>query len=30
MEPLTICVNSQTPLLQFLPSPDGAPSTVGR
>ncbi len=27
MEPLTICVNSQTPLLQFLPSPDGAPST---
>jgi glycosyltransferase involved in cell wall biosynthesis len=25
MERLTICVNSQTPLLQFLPPPEGAP-----
>jgi glycosyltransferase involved in cell wall biosynthesis len=28
VEPLTICVNSQTPLLQFLPPPEGVPHTT--
>ncbi|MCI4327659.1 MAG: glycosyltransferase family 4 protein [Thermoplasmata archaeon] len=28
MEPLTICVNSQTPLLQFLPPPEDTPGAA--